>query len=274
MTDLNSVTNELLNEFNKKFNHNYNDIVQLNSTIQNKEQLIIKTQEVILYKERNIIILQYLFYYSVMFFVLTLLFSLKDLPFKQYIIISLFLLIVLSIACYVHITRYFSLYNVGKKIEALKVGMVTYAQKALEDVVKPYECPSQCSDKPTDEDSQEESNYNYDNTGTTLNIDPSLNVWEYGDAPAGKSLSEIDDEGSPQPFFGNSYPRNTYYECKWLGNSTKGNMPATMREGDKKYSSIPCTYKPNTSETSRWFCEKDPNTLNEDEISKYCQKNV
>ena len=41
--------------------------------------------------------------------------------------------------------------------------MVTYAQKALEDVVKPYECPSQCSNKPTDEDSQEESDYNYDN---------------------------------------------------------------------------------------------------------------
>ena len=36
MTDLNSVTNELLNEYAAKFNENYNDIVQLNSNIQNK----------------------------------------------------------------------------------------------------------------------------------------------------------------------------------------------------------------------------------------------
>ena len=71
MTDLNSVTNQLLNEFSKKFNHNYNDIVQLNSTIQNKEELIFQTQEVILYKERNIIILKYLLFYSIIVFVLT-----------------------------------------------------------------------------------------------------------------------------------------------------------------------------------------------------------
>ena len=51
-------------------------------------------------------------------------------------------------------------------------------------------------------------------------------------------------------------------------------MPSSMRNSSNKYSSIPCTYKPNTSETARWFCTKDPNTLNEDEISKYCQKNV
>ena len=40
MSDLTSVTNKLLNEYNIKFNENYNDIIQLNSTIQNKEQII------------------------------------------------------------------------------------------------------------------------------------------------------------------------------------------------------------------------------------------
>lgn len=278
MTDLNSVTNELLNEFNKKFNNNYNDIVQLNSTIQNKEELIIRTQEVILYKERNIIILKYLLYYSLIILILTVLFSLKEIPLKQYLIIASFLFFVLAIACYIHINKYFNLYNIQKKIEALRVAMVTYAQKLLKETVKPYECPTQCTTKDDEDDTtDEESDFNYNNLGVTLNIDPSLNVWKNGDVPIDRTTSELKDinpEDSPQPFFGNSYPRNTYYECKWLGNTSNGNMPSSMRNSSNKYSSIPCTYKPNTSETARWFCTKDPNTLNEDEISKYCQKNV
>ena len=36
------VTNELLLNYDKKFNENYNKIVRTDSTIQNKEQLIIK----------------------------------------------------------------------------------------------------------------------------------------------------------------------------------------------------------------------------------------
>ena len=40
MTDLNNVTNKLLNEYQIKFNENYNDIVQLDSTIKNKDQII------------------------------------------------------------------------------------------------------------------------------------------------------------------------------------------------------------------------------------------
>ena len=71
MSDLTSVTNKLLNEYNIKFNENYNDIIQLNSTIQNKEQIIMKINEVILYKDRNIIILQYILYYSITFLLIT-----------------------------------------------------------------------------------------------------------------------------------------------------------------------------------------------------------
>ena len=278
MTDLNNVTNQLLNEYNKKFNNNYNDIVQLNSTIQNKEEIIIKTQEVILYKERNIIILQYLLYYTIIIFVLTILFSLKELPLKQYLIILVFLFFVLVIACYVHLTKYFNLYNIGRKLDALKVGMITYAQKVLEDTVTPYECTSQCANKDdTETDEEYNSNFDYENTGGILNIDPSLNVWKNGDVPVGTNISDlnkINKKDSPQPFFGTSYPKNTYYECKWLGNSSKGNMPIDMRQSSKKYSSIPCNYKPNNTEISRWFCEKDPNSLKDDEISKYCQKNI
>ena len=112
MTDLNSVTNELLNEYASKFNENYNDIVQLNSTIQNKEELIIRTQEVILYKERNIIILQYVLYFTIAFFLLTVLYALKDLPFGTYMLIIGLLIIVLSVACYFHVAKHFSYFNI------------------------------------------------------------------------------------------------------------------------------------------------------------------
>ena len=44
-----------------------------------------------------------------------------------------------------------------------------------------------------------------------------------------------------------------------------------MRSGTKKYSTIPCTYKPNNTEKSRLFCQKDPNNLSSDEINQYCQ---
>ena len=50
-------------------------------------------------------------------------------------------------------------------------------------------------------------------------------------------------------------------------------MPKDMREYTSKYSSIPCDYKPNNTEKARWFCEKDPNTLDEEEMQQFCQKN-
>ena len=55
---LNTITNKLLEEYDLSFNKNYNHIVQLNSEIQNKEQLIINIHELILYKERYILILE------------------------------------------------------------------------------------------------------------------------------------------------------------------------------------------------------------------------
>lgn len=276
MTDLNSVTNELLNEYASKFNENYNDIVQLNSTIQNKEELIIRTQEVILYKERNIIILQYVLYFTIAFFLLTILYALKDLPFKTYMLIIGLLIIVLSVACYFHVAKHFSYFNISNKLQGLRVAMKNYAKKLAEIRIPPYECPTQCTTNEENDDGGDDGDsFDYKNQGEILKIDPSLNVWKNGDVPIGNDLdfaSSIDEEDSPQPFFGNSSPRNVYYECKWLGNTTGGNMPRTMRSSSSKYSTIPCNYKPNNSEVNRWFCEKDPNSLSEEDLKKYCQK--
>ena len=276
-SSLNSVTNQLLGEYDIKFNENYNDIVQLNSSIQNKEELIIKTNEVILYKERNIIILQYLLYFSIAYFILLFLYISKDFTFNQFIVALVVLFIALAVACYIHVARHFSYVTISRKIEALKVSMINYTKKLLENKVPEYECPNECATKDDDDDDDDDGDgsWKYKNKGNMLKIDPSLNVWKHGDVPVGSDLDfadTISEEDNPQPLFGTTNPKSTYYECKWLGNATDKNMPQKMRSQRKKYSSIPCSYRPNNTEVKRWFCEKDPNELNDDEIKTYCQK--
>lgn len=278
MTDLNNVTNELLNEYAAKFNENYNDIVQLNSTIQNKEELIIRTQEVILYKERNIIILTYLLYFSVVVFLLTAIYSSGKVPGLTAIFLAVAIFIILGIACYLEIAKHFSYLSINTKLRSLKVSMSNYLKKLAKTQIPPYECPSQCTTDEDDDDgdnSDDKGNFKYNNTGSSLKIDPSLNVWKYGDVPIGSDLNfanELLDEESPQPFFGESSPQTVYYECKWLGNNSEGNMPKRMRTNRKQYSTIPCSYRPNNSEINRWFCQKDPNDLDDKQKKQFCQK--
>lgn len=277
-SSLTSITNQLLGEYDLKFNENYNDIVQLNSSIQNKEELILKTNEVILYKERNIIILQYFLYFTIAFFLCTFLYSTKDMKFNHYITILIVLFIVLAIACYIHIAKQFSYFTISRKIEALKVAMVNYSKKLLENKVPKYECPTQCSTKEDDDNADNNDgsgDWKYKNNSEMLKIDPTLNVWKHGDVPSGSALDyadSISDEDNPQPIFGTTHPKNTYYECKWLGNTSGKNMPKNMRAPRKKYSSIPCDYRPNNTEVKRWFCEEDPNNLSADEVKERCQE--
>jgi len=276
-SNLKSVTNQLLLEYDNKFNDNYNDIVQLNSSIQNKEELILKTNEVILYKERNIIILQYLLYFTIAFFLVTLLYISRDLRFRDYVLILVLSFLILGVACYMHIARQFSYVTISRKLETLKVAMTKYANKLLKEKVPNYECPNECATKDNnDDDDSGDGSFKYKNKEGLLKIDPSANVWKYGDVPSGSDLNfedTISEEDSPQPMFGTNYPKSTYYECKWLGNSSTKNMPPTMRSQSKKYSSIPCHYRPNNTEVQRWFCEKDPNDLGKDEnIEDICQK--
>ena len=272
-TTLNNVTNQLLNEYSVQFNENYNDIVQLNSTIQNKEEIIIQTNQLILYRERYIIILQYILYLSIIVFLLSALLGLKIIDFKSFMGIFVIVFILLFISCYLHIARHFSYINIKNKMDAVKVAMVDYSKKIQQNRIPEYQCPSTCTNNQEEEDNNNNNTFDYNNSGTTLKIDPSLNVWKYGDVPIGSELdSEIEPGDEPRPFFGTSYPQTIYYQCKWLGNRGGKNMPKQMIQSMKKYSTIPCTYRPNNTEKSRLFCQKDPNNLDADQINKYCQE--
>jgi hypothetical protein len=261
---LSNITNELIKQYDIKFNKNYQNIVQVNSSIQNKEEFIYKIQEVIIYKERNIIILQYFTFFVIISCILFLIYALGKMNFKQFMGMVVLIFVILAIACYIHIIYYFNLQSVDARIRGLRVDMKDYAKKVLENRIPDYTCPSTCSTKPSEEfDITEENDYvNYNKSGEVLKIDPSLDVWKYGDIPINQdlnSMEELDDEDSPQPFFGTTYPKSTYYQCKWLGGN--GGMPNKMKEGNNTYSTIPCNYKPNTTQLGRYICDNDPNEV-------------
>jgi len=280
---LNTITNKLLEEYDLSFNKNYNHIVQLNSEIQNKEQLIINIHELILYKERYIIILQYIIYYLLSVGFLSLLYLFKFINKKELISLSILLLIIYSFVCYNHIKKYFNLYSLKLKINALKVNMKDYTKKILENTFGDYECPSKCElnkdNINVDINSQQYNNDNNDindindinDDHQLLKINPSLNVWKYGDISINddlNTLEEITNKNNIDSSFGTSYPKSTYYECKWLGSNNNKGMPQNLKKNSSLYSTIPCNYKPNTTEIGKYICNKDPNEYGIDNCEK------
>ena len=279
------VTNDLLLSYDNKFNENYNRIVRTDSTIQNKEQLIIKETEVLMNKEKNIIILQYSTFLVLIICILFLLYGFGKITFSVFIEISILMVIVFSLIIYYQVVNYFNLYNIKKRIDGIQVAMKNYAQQLLEDTVPQYQCPSQCDTKPDDDDVEVEGEYDYTGEpGDTLRTDPQLDVWKYGRIPYNqnpKSMAKlermIEEENmiptyEPKSSFGTTYPKSTYYECKWLGGGTRNKfgLPTGSPTNDKKYSTIPCSYKPNMSEVSRYICDEDPNSKTGLDLGKNC----
>lgn len=264
-------TNELLLSYDKKFNENYSKIVQIDGSIQNKEQLIIQYNEVIMSKEKNIIILQYLIFLFLIFCILTLLYNRKIINLNIFIGMSLFMILIFGLIIYFAVLNHYSSYNVARKIQNLQVAMQSYAQNVLEDTIPGYTCPSKCDNKITP--IEEEININVQEPGDTLNINPQLNVWKLGDVPYNKKginpSIELKDRDpmlfrwgdKPEPSFGTTYPKSTYYQCDWLGGGGRGpeGLPLGGPTADKPFSTIPCSYKPNMKQKAKYICNTDPN---------------
>lgn len=264
-------TNELLLNYDKNFNENYSKIVQIDGSIQNKEQLIIQHNEVIMGKEKNIIILQYLIFLFLIFCILTILYNRKIINFTIFIGISLFMIFIFGLIIYFAVLNHYSSSNVSKKIQDLQVAMQSYAQKVLQDTIPRYTCPAKCDDKK--ESLEEEININVEEPDDTLNIDPQLNVWKLGSIPyntRGINPSNLEKDrdpmlysygDKPEPSFGTTYPKSTYYQCDWLGGGERGpeGLPLGGPTADKPFSTIPCSFKPNMKQKAKYICNKNPN---------------
>jgi hypothetical protein len=274
--NLNTITNDLLLKYDQKFNDYYDKINFLNSSIMNKEQIIIKVYEHIKYENIIILCLKYGILLSFLIGVLFITYGLKKINLKIFIVGLVVLIILYIIIIYFSIKKMIAITNFEKTLRNLKVNMDNYVYDKLENTFK-YSCPSDCTT---------EENHN-SNKGTpliqtyqqpTLKIDNQDNVWKYGDIPSDVYTSnkvnpsdfyntsqripkfrvteaEIDGNES-QPFFGTGSNYKTYYKCNWNG-AGNGGLP---NNESSEYTTIPCNYRPNFTETGKYICKNDPKT--------------
>lgn len=263
-------TNELIISYDKKFNENYNKLVNIDGSIQNKEQLIIKHNEVIMHKEKNILILQYLIFLLIIICIINFLYIRKIINLNNFIGITLFMIIVFAIIIYYSVLNHYNVYNVSRKIQNLQVKMQSYAQKILKDTVPGYTCPVKCDTKKNDTEEEIHIPVHIKAPGDTLNINPQSNVWKLGNIPynteginttSDKNPMLYDSGDEPKPSFGTTYQKSTYYQCDWLGGGTRGSegLPLGGPTSGKPFSTIPCSYKPNMIQKGKYICKTDPN---------------
>lgn len=284
-SNVNNITNELLLKYDQKFNELYNKKVHIDSSIMNKEELIIKENDEIQNKEVNVNILQYTVILIILFGVLLILNSLNQLPITQVIIYTIVLFFVYLFFIYFTVYRKISGYQVNKAIKNLKVEMTEYANSVIGNTIDPYKCPTKCS---INSANPPPSSLIQGYQQPTLNIDPQANVWQYGDIPVDlytskntpgsdfyanpknipnyRNTLEEDMGDEPRSTFGTTYPHSTYYKCEWLG----GNNTGLPNIETKTYSSIPCSYRENYEETGRYICSKNPNNLSSSDFNAVC----
>lgn len=282
--NVNDITNQLILKYDDKFNKLYNKTLEVDSSIMNKEEIITKINNEINNKNYKIAVLQYTIFFSLILSALIILFALKKFSLSKLIIFIIILLFVYLITIYYGVYQKFYLYNLGKIFKSASVSMAEY-KADLFGIVFDYQCPASCP--PIEPVNNPNIIQGY--KSPTLKTDSQLNVWEDGDVPAdlwttnklqGNNFytnyeipnynATLQEEiaNSPKPAFGTSYPNTTYYKCAWLGGKDDYNyLPNTE---NKKYSSIPCTYRPNYTEEARYICSKNPNNLSSDDFNKYC----
>lgn len=274
--NLNTITNDLLLKYDQKFNDYYEKITFLNSSIMNKEQIIIKTYEHINNENIVILCLKYGILLTFLIGALFIAYGLKKINLKIFISGLVVLIILYIISIYLSIRKMVAITNFEKTLRNLKVNMTDYVFDKLEDRFS-YSCPSNC----TTEEDNNTKNIKTELIKTyqkpTLKLDDQNNVWKYGDIPSDVYTSnkinpsdfyqttqripkfrvtEAEIEGNEgQPFFGTNSNYKTYYQCSWNG-VRNGGLP---NNESSVYTTIPCNYRPNFTESGKYICNNDPN---------------
>jgi hypothetical protein len=278
--NLNNITNELILNYDEKFNELYNEKNIIDKGIMNKEELIKRYDEEILIKNQNI---TYLNYILLLFFLVSLLVTLNvlniiDTNILLYGSLGLIVIFILIILYY----RYFMFNNININNGANLIGinMKAYAESLFGIDTMPYKCPVKC-DKNKDKKNDNYSNssdilknindinnklggYMSGDDGPTLKTDSQRNVWKYGEQ--NNKITNLDNNSKDDLNNVNStYPYSVYYKCE----SLNGNNSGLPTKELNKYSTIPCDYRENFNEVGKYICNTDPNKINGD-ISAYC----
>lgn len=282
---MNDITNDLILKYDEKFNKNYDKKLDINSSIMNKEELIIKINNEIEKKEINIEILKYSIFFVFFLSILIIFYGLRKFTLGKLFLYIFILLIIYFIFLYINVFRRINKNNLERGLRNIRFEMNKYGGNLL-GINQQLQCPSDCPPiTPPVENPATIQGY----VSPTLKTDPQLNVWEYGDIPTDLWTSSklqgsdfytnqtipnynatLEEEmmNSPKPFFGTTYPSSTYYKCSWMGGDVSSGLPNL--EGDNKYSSIPCSYRPNFTEKGRFICTQNPNNIEEEDFHKYC----
>ena len=235
------------------------------------DQIIIKENNEIYLKENKIITLQYIILGIILFGILLFLNALNKLTLLQLFIATIVLIIIFIIIIYYVVYSRMSLYKVEKIIKNVAVEMEKYIIPDAQ-----YKCPTKCSTNTSSNTAPTtEQVVGYEQP--TLNIQPQSNVWQYGDIqndlwtsdkkpasafyydqdiPNYNQTFEEQITNEPKSTFGTTYPISTYYKCNWLGPPNSYGLPNTEQN---IYSTIPCSYRQNFTETGRYICSSDPN---------------
>jgi positive regulator of sigma E activity len=241
--NLNDITNNLILKYDEKFNQLYDKKVLLDSSITNKEEVIIKINEEIFNKETKISVLQYTVILVLLICLLLIANAMGKITMKNLIIISIILFgIYLSIIYFVVYNKVAN-YTIGKNFRKLRMDMRNYVDNQI-DELSPYTCPMEC---PANSETVEDDSLLHGYKQPTLRIDPQVDVWKYGDIPVGaftsselpgsnfyitpKNIPNYRDspkqiaQNEPKPFFGAPKQVLTYYKCDWMGGQRNGDLP-------------------------------------------------
>jgi hypothetical protein len=258
------ITNDLILKYDENFNELYEKIVNINSSIMNKEELIIKENNEIEYKNINIKKLQLSIILIILFGILLILYGTNKITLIRFILLSISLFII-YLGMFYSISKYINLHKI-------EVDMVNYINNNLMKDLN-YKCPKICKNSSNSNTYINNSNILVKEE-TTLDIDPQLNVWKYGDIPVdGYTSTKLPGSNfynspvnipnyynplnEPKSSFGTTYPKSTYYQCEWLGGTSNTN--GLPNNNGNKYSTIPCNFRQNYQETGRYICPSDPN---------------
>lgn len=281
LNNLNNITNELILNYDEKFNKLYNEKNIIDDGIMNKEELINRYNDEIEIKNQYI---TYLKYTLLLFFIIAILVMLNVtniinntiLLYSLVFFITIFTLIILYYKYYI----FYRNINFNLSATAFAINMPQYSLSLFGINTMPYKCPIKCDkDKKNNKDNKDNDNNGlkqYNNiisnaalsgigNNPTIKINNQRDIWKYGNDNSNPILKIDDDNNYSENNISTSYPYSVYYKC----DSLNGNNSGLPNKELIKYSTIPCNYRENYNESEKYICTTDPNKINGD-ISNYC----
>lgn len=234
-TNLQQVTNDLISEYDDNFNNTYNLIQNLNSTIANKEDILVKENMEISAKERQIDYLYTIFIYVIIFSIALMAHATGKIDTKKLILAVIIIIILLAITIFILYKNSVRVQNLLKNIHV--------ELPHLKDIVKnPYTCPSNCKTNANANTSSSTTLGYKLNNYPTLNTNQQNNYWKNGDysgvSPAGTFIEKFDNPNRNNAI---NYS-TTYYKCKWTGGNKSTDSGLPIEDGSI-ISTEPCEYK-------------------------------